>query len=203
MSSGVYTYDGKAKKPAVTVTLKGKSLKQGTDYTVSYVNNVDIGTAAQVMITGKGNYTGSKLELFKIIPKTPSISLSSSDYGEIVVRRSEIPGAAGYEYEYRKSGSTTKKIVRSTKRSITLKGLTADATYIVKVRAYKTVDGTNVYGGYSSSKSQKVYKGKPISAATVSFKSPNSSYVYNGKPQKPAIVVKMKSGVITITLKKR
>ena len=34
------TYTGKALKPAVTVTLNGKTLKKGTDYTVSYKNNL-------------------------------------------------------------------------------------------------------------------------------------------------------------------
>lgn len=59
-------YDGKAKTPAVTVRLNGKTLTLNTDYTVSYSNNVNIGTAKAV-VTGKGNYTGSKTVNFTII----------------------------------------------------------------------------------------------------------------------------------------
>ena len=65
LSTSTYAYDGKAKKPGVTVKLNGKTLKNGTDYTVSYSNNTKVGTAT-VKITGKGNYTGSVSKTFKI-----------------------------------------------------------------------------------------------------------------------------------------
>ena len=65
LSTSTYAYDGKAKKPGVTVKLNGKTLKNGTDYTVSYSNNTKVGTA-KVTITGKGNYTGSVSKTFKI-----------------------------------------------------------------------------------------------------------------------------------------
>ena len=54
-----YTYDGKAKTPGVMVKDGTKTLVNGTDYTVKYSNNVNVGTAT-VTVTGKGNYTGSK-----------------------------------------------------------------------------------------------------------------------------------------------
>ena len=60
-----YIYDGKAKNPSVTVELDGKILILDTDYTVSYSNNIEAGTA-QVTITGKGNYTGSATACFTI-----------------------------------------------------------------------------------------------------------------------------------------
>lgn len=60
-----YTYDGKAKTPGVTVKDGTKTLVNGTDYTVKYSNNVNVGTAT-VTVTGKGNYTGSKSTNFKI-----------------------------------------------------------------------------------------------------------------------------------------
>ena len=60
------TYTGKALKPAVTVKYGSKTLKQGTDYTVSYKNNVKPGTAT-VTVTGKGDYTGSAKATFRIL----------------------------------------------------------------------------------------------------------------------------------------
>ena len=65
LSTSTYAYDGKAKKPGVTVKLNGKTLKNGTDYTVSYSNNTKVGTAT-VKITGKGNYTGSVYKTYSI-----------------------------------------------------------------------------------------------------------------------------------------
>ena len=65
LSTSTYAYDGKAKKPGVTVKLNGKTLKNGTDYTVSYSNNIKVGTA-KVTITGKGNYTGSVSKTYSI-----------------------------------------------------------------------------------------------------------------------------------------
>lgn len=60
------TYDGTAKTPEVTVKYKGAPLTPETDYTVSYSNNTEIGTAT-VMITGTGTkYVGVKKATFKI-----------------------------------------------------------------------------------------------------------------------------------------
>lgn len=59
-------YAGKAVAPSVTVTLNGKKLKKGTDYTVSYVNNTKAGSTASVIVTDKGNYVGKVTKEFKI-----------------------------------------------------------------------------------------------------------------------------------------
>ncbi len=60
-----FTYDGTAKTPSVTVKIDGKTLVLNTDYTVSYSNNIEAGTA-KVTVTGRGNYTGSKTASFTI-----------------------------------------------------------------------------------------------------------------------------------------
>ena len=59
------TYSGKAIEPTFTVTYKNRTLRKGTDYTVSFKDNVNIGTAT-VKITGKGNFEGTKEITFKI-----------------------------------------------------------------------------------------------------------------------------------------
>ena len=59
-------YAGKAVTPSVTVTLNGKKLKKGTDYTVSYANNTKAGSTASVIITGKGQYVGTVSKEYKI-----------------------------------------------------------------------------------------------------------------------------------------
>ena len=59
------TYTGSAKKPNVTVKDGDYTLVEGKDYTVTYSNNTNAGTAT-VTITGKGNYTGSVSKNFTI-----------------------------------------------------------------------------------------------------------------------------------------
>ena len=60
-----YEYDGTAKEPSVSVKDGETVLKSGTDYTVTYSDNISAGTA-KVIITGKGNYTGSITKTFSI-----------------------------------------------------------------------------------------------------------------------------------------
>jgi hypothetical protein len=64
LSATSYNYDGKAKKPSVTVMLGDKKLGKD-DYAVTYKNNKNIGTAT-VTITGKGRYTGTLTRTFTI-----------------------------------------------------------------------------------------------------------------------------------------
>ena len=61
-------YSGKALKPSVTVKDGTKTLKLNTDYTVSYKNNTNVGTAT-ITITGKGNYKFTKTASFAIALK--------------------------------------------------------------------------------------------------------------------------------------
>lgn len=64
LSESKYTYDGKAKEPAVTVT-KGTEKLRGTDFTVKYENNINPGTA-KAIVTGAGIYTGTVTKEFTI-----------------------------------------------------------------------------------------------------------------------------------------
>lgn len=59
------TYTGAAIRPAVKVVSRGRTLDAGTDYTVSYSNNTNAGTA-KVVVKGQGRYKGSKTLTFAI-----------------------------------------------------------------------------------------------------------------------------------------
>jgi len=65
LSATSFSYTGSAIKSGVKVVLGGKTLANGTDYTVSYRNNVAVGTATAV-VTGKGNYAGTIEKTFEI-----------------------------------------------------------------------------------------------------------------------------------------
>ena len=58
LSKTSYRYDGKAKTPSVRVQDGEYLLQAGTDYNVTYSNNVNVGKAT-VIIAGTGNYAGS------------------------------------------------------------------------------------------------------------------------------------------------
>ncbi len=58
-------YNGKALKPAVTVTLDGNNLKSGVDFKVTYSNNKNAGKATAV-VKGEGGYKDSVKVEFKI-----------------------------------------------------------------------------------------------------------------------------------------
>jgi len=62
---GSYTYTGAAHTPEPVVTLGSKTLVKDTDYTVTYADNVNAGTAS-VTVTGTGNYTGEATGTFAI-----------------------------------------------------------------------------------------------------------------------------------------
>ena len=59
-------YDGTPKKPSLKITFNSQKLIENTDYTLSYKNNTNVGTAT-VQITGKGKYSGSISKNFKIL----------------------------------------------------------------------------------------------------------------------------------------
>lgn len=65
LSQTAYTYDGTEKKPAVTVKLGSATLKEGTDYNVSYRDNVKVGTA-QAIVKGINNFYDEKIMEFMI-----------------------------------------------------------------------------------------------------------------------------------------
>ena len=61
------TYTGSVITPKPTLTYNGTTLIQDTDYTLSYSNNINAGTAT-ITITGIGDYEGTKVVEFNILP---------------------------------------------------------------------------------------------------------------------------------------
>lgn len=77
LSQDTFTYSGKENKPTVTVKNGNAVLKEGTDYTVTYKNNVQVGTA-QVIVTGIGDYEGTVTKTFTI-QKNNALSTSKGN----------------------------------------------------------------------------------------------------------------------------
>jgi len=77
-----YTYTGTARKPSVLIYHGGKKLTLNKDYTLTYKNNVNVGTAS-VTIVGKENYTGTVTKNYKIVAKSIksiNVTVNNSDH---------------------------------------------------------------------------------------------------------------------------
>lgn len=83
LSNESFEYNGTENKPVVTITDDEHSLTEGTDYTISYYDNVNAGTAT-VVFAAKGNYAGLQEKTFTISPKpvTLNVASDSKTYGE-------------------------------------------------------------------------------------------------------------------------
>ena len=77
------TYTGNGISPLPTITYNNKTLKKDTDYTLSYSDNINVGTAT-ITITGKGNFAGTTSKTFSISARAMSdtsvANISSQTY---------------------------------------------------------------------------------------------------------------------------
>ena len=128
---------GKAIKPAVTVKYNGKKLKKGTDYTLSYSDNKEVGTA-KIVVKGKGAYTGSKTLSFKIkLAKPKNLKASSIKATSVKLTWSKVPGAVKYTVlKYNSSTKKYGKLLTVKKNAATVKNLTSAKKYKLAVKAY-------------------------------------------------------------------
>lgn len=129
-----YNYTGKAIAPAVTVKdADGKTLKKGTDYTVTYSNNIIPGTAS-AKVTFKGSYTGSYTVKYNIvIPATSKITFVSNN-SAVKLTWAKVSGAAGYMV-YQKTANGWKTLGTTTKNEAILTKLTQGTRYTYAVKA--------------------------------------------------------------------
>ena len=155
--SGISTkaFTGKNITQSITVKYNGKTLKNGTDYTVSYSNNKKIGTAT-VKITGKGSYTGTITKTFKINPAKQEIQKLTAKSKAFFVDWAQKGSATGYEIQYATNSKFTsaKKVTITNNKTDTktISKLSGKKKYYVRVRSYTTVKGTKYYGAWSSVK---------------------------------------------------
>lgn len=98
LPGGTYTYTGKAFTPAVTVTLEGKTLTQGTDYVINYFDNINAGNAL-VQITGRGSYEGVTQSGFQIKKASPKMSALITKDELIVGQTTSFIKADGCQFE--------------------------------------------------------------------------------------------------------
>ncbi len=138
--------DGKWKKLYDTSknTYKVTSLKSGTEYSFA--------VKAYVKSNGKTywsvNYAGIKTGTEPAITKSVTATQTTNT---ITLSWSKVTGATGYRvYKYNTKTKKYEKIKTTTARSYTVTDLKAGSVYIFKVKAYKKVDGKNIWGSASA-----------------------------------------------------
>ena len=195
VSTNSYVFDNTAKKPSVTVKIGGKALKNGSDYTVSYLNNTKVGTAT-VRITGKGDYTGTITRNFTINPAKQQIQKLETRYKGFFVDWAQKGSATGYEIQYatnsKFTGAKKTTITNNKTDKTTVSKLSANKTYYVRVRSYTNRNGKVYYGAWSYVKSIKTAN-NDITKATVSG---ISTKAFTGKAITQNVTVKVGNTVL-------
>jgi len=160
------------------VTVKWNAVIGATGYKV-YRSRALTGTYSLVTTTDSASYINSglttgKTYYYKVLAyQTAGTATKNSKYSAVVSAKPvpskptglkvikatataakttwvKVTGASGYEVNYATSASGKYSIACTTSISFTKAGLANGKTYFFKIRAYRTVDKTKVYGGYST-----------------------------------------------------
>ena len=189
------SFTGSNITPSVTVKVAGRTLTSGTDYTVSYSNNKNVGTS-NVYVYGKGNYSGSLSAKFDIVPAKQQIQKLETKYKGFYIDWAQKGSATGYDIEYsvnsNMSGAVSKHLTANKPDTLTVSGLSGDKTYYVRVRSYTNVNGKVYYGAWSDVKSIKTAN-NDITKATVSG---ISTKAFTGKAITQNVTVKVGNTVL-------
>lgn len=189
------SFTGSNITPSVTVKVAGRTLTNGTDYTVSYSNNKNVGTS-NVYVYGKGNYSGSLSAKFDIVPAKQQIQKLETKYKGFYIDWAQKGSATGYDVEYsvnaNMSGAVSKHLTANKPDTLTVSGLAGDKVYYVRVRSYTNVNGKVYYGAWSDVKSIKTAN-NDITKATVSG---ISTKAFTGKAITQNVTVKVGNTVL-------
>lgn len=151
-------YDGREKNLTAAVMFGDKR----ATVTCKCTNNINTGRATMT-IKGTGNYTGTKVVYFKILPSNVvGLKQTSATASSVKLSWTKNPGGvSGYAIYRVKNGKYT--YAGSTSgSSYTVKKLSAGNTYQFVVKAYKTVGSSKYYGkDYSSPINGLTSCGKP------------------------------------------
>ena len=182
LSANNYVYDGKAKEPSVTVKDGKTTLELNTDYTISYVNNTNAGTAS-VKVSGKGKYKGEQSAGFTITKAIPSLS-----FAENIVLKSTI------------EGTFTNALSISTDGNVTYTSDNLDVAVVdsitglvtIKSAGMVTISATVSEGkNYEAGKTAYALLVSAVNIENASVAGVSLSYGYSGKAYTPALTVKV------------
>jgi hypothetical protein len=129
--NGTYTYTGNPIEPTdVTVKLGNEVLVAEIDYTLSYIDNINVGSSGRIIVKGTGNFKGEASTSFSIGKSTPPVP-SAPTVESKTATSVTLTAIAGFEY-FRPG--------RPWQQSNTFSGLTAGTTYTFQQRQRETAN---------------------------------------------------------------
>ena len=154
-------------KPLPEVKDGEKTLELGTDYELSYDNNINVGNSAKVKVIGKGNYKGEVTINFSIIDKEPQIinfdeALVTKTYGDSSFKITANHTQGNGTVKYTSSNTDVAEVNEATGK-VTIKNA---GTVEIKATASATTD----YAEETAIYTLKVEKKELSYTATVSNK---------------------------------
>ena len=156
LSSTSFVYNGKYIKPKVSVKFGNQTLTEGVDYSITYLNNKEIGQGKVIIkgIDSNGSF-GTVVKYINIIPPlVSSAKIVAYNTNAIKLEWKNNIHANGYEI-YRYNPSTKKYVLvkRYNSKSYlnyTDKNLASGTTFYYKIRCFKLVDNNRIYSSFTS-----------------------------------------------------
>ena len=206
------TYNGEAFEPTPAVTVGGKNLVAGTDFDYGYSNNTNAGEdTAIVIVTGKGNYTGTCEKTFTIskanqtitgahpsvkVGKTLDLSTLFSAQGELSF---EINGGATISGTTLTAGNTpgTYDLTVTAAETTNYNTKTAGFTVTVTAKDTQTITAANVTATYGDT--NKKVEAASTGTGTISYAVTDGADVVEVNASTGALTIK-KAGTATVTV---
>ncbi len=153
LSATSYAYNGKSRKPDVTVkNSKGEKLSSKR-YSISYPSGrTNIGTYKITVKLKGASHSGTKTFSFKIVPSQVKNLKATPKKDAVALSWSKVSGSVKYKvYSYNPTTKKQEYLLTASSNSCTVKNLSSRSTYYFIVKAYKKVGDKNYYGKDSSS----------------------------------------------------
>ena len=155
LTTGVYS--GRRVTQTPVVKSNGRTLSPGSDYSLSYKNNIKVGKAS-VTVTGTGNYRGKMTGTFTIRPLGTSVTGTDETLKAFTAKwKKQRFEADGYQIRwssdrYFNSSVRTKKIHDTSVASLTSRKPAGAEKVYIGVRTFKKADGRTYYSTWSRTK---------------------------------------------------
>ena len=187
-------YTGSAIEPTVTVNVGKKTLTAGTDYTVTYKDNTNVGTA-KVIVTGKGNYTGSVEAKFNITAKALTASMVRDIAAQTYTGSPIVPELTVKDGEIALSKDTdyTVKYQNNLNAGTATVTLTGKGNYSGSVNKDFTIKQKDVTAQRDATDIQVVVDKGTFDAPTFGDVTGTLTYSYAGATSYDAIVAKLET----------
>lgn len=206
-------YDGRAQKPNVTVKLtrRSKPLVEGQDYTVSYINNVNVGTGKVLISAVAGNYMYSGTDVSKsfsirkgkqtkITAKEEYSSRNQTDPDVLYVGKNSVTIIPDEEKIIANGDTPVAENVgtftaTSSRKSVATVTKMVDGSFKITPKSAGTVkislkaSGNANYNSLTKTYTYKVLRPVQITQSMVTLS--RTTYVYDGQPKEPEVTVRI------------